>query len=110
MDCYTLDAEGNPVHEPDKPTWLRWFSAHDRSIAATRISGDEPRHEILISTIFEGVDRRHSPDDPPLLWETMVLNGLDEKNVWRYSSAADALAGHERVCREVRAGLIKIDD
>ena len=44
-----------------------------------------------------------------MLWETRVSGGPCDGTVWRYTSAADALAGHEvlvNTIMETEAGLV----
>jgi hypothetical protein len=35
---------------------------------------------------------------PPVLWETFVFGGVLDGEMQRYTSKADALAGHQRMC------------
>jgi hypothetical protein len=99
---YIQDEHGEPV-ETDLYTWAAWFEnadnrviAHDRDESGTR--------DILVSTIFLGLDHGFG-EGPPILWETMVLkDGGSDVYCERYTSRADALAGHRAVCRRASAG------
>jgi hypothetical protein len=79
---YVLDAEGNPVPEPDHLTWERWFE-HDenRVLKQDNISGD-----IMVSTVFLGVDQHFRNHGPPILWETKVFGGPHDGYREKYSS------------------------
>lgn len=98
---YILDERGEPV-ETDLYTWAAWFEdptnrviAHDRDESGTR--------DLLVSTIFLGLDHGYG-DGPPVLWETMVLKGKGDVYCERYTSRAEALAGHRRACQKANAG------
>jgi hypothetical protein len=89
-DKYILDAEGNPVHEPDLMKWAKWFEGGDkRRLARTEIS-----KEITVSTLFLGIDHNWG-DGSPVLWETMIFGGPHDQYQERYTSRQAALKGHE---------------
>jgi hypothetical protein len=97
MQHYILDADGEAI-PADFLTWVRWFETADRVLAQDRDeSGQTP---ILVSTVFLGVDHNFRRDGPPVLWETMIFrdNKSDDVYCERYTSRADALAGHQRAC------------
>ena len=54
-----------------------------------------------VSTVWLGLDHRFGDDGLPLIFETMVFNSkvtMQELDVARYSTEAEAIAGHaERV-------------
>lgn len=98
---YILDEHGAPVHERDTLTWARWLETAERHLA------DDSIGPYRVSTIFLGIDQGLGREDGPVLWETMIF-GLPEKKTYlgrrfrkdllqtRYSSKADAFAGHAR--------------
>jgi hypothetical protein len=92
-DRYILDEQGQPVECPDLMTWARWFEAgeHRRRIALDK------RGDITVSTVFLGLDHSFF-GGPPVLWETMIFGGEHDEDQERYTSQADALAGHARMC------------
>src|SRR5262245_14898324 len=55
---------------------------------------DDPK-EILISTVFLGLDHQWM-DGPPLLFETMVFNGPCNEFQERYSTWKEAEEGHKK--------------
>jgi hypothetical protein len=101
LELYILDADGNPVPEPDLFKWAKWFSTADRNVAKANVG------DAHISTIFLGLNHQWFRG-PPLLWETMIFwPTRDDLNneCWRYASRADALVGHDAACALVRAAL-----
>jgi hypothetical protein len=100
---YILNDAGNPVATDDVLVWGRFMSRAKRAVAQEMIG------DVRVSTVFLGLDHQYG-DGPPILWETMVFwpdEGGDECR--RYSSLADAKAGHEAVVARiegvVEAGL-----
>lgn len=60
--------------------------------------------EAEVSTVFLGIDHRHRPDGPPVLFETMVFGGEHTDFQDRYTSLESAKAGHTRVVECLKAG------
>jgi hypothetical protein len=85
---YILDAEGEPVACDDLHAWAQWMETNDRGVAR-----DEPVPGVLVSTVFLGVDHAHL-GGPPVLWETMIFGFENDEYQERYTSKANALAGH----------------
>jgi hypothetical protein len=92
---YVLDADGNPVHEPDMLTAARWFETADRTVAKTKVSESE------VSTVFLSLDHSHG-EGPPLIYETMVFGGPLDQEQDRYPTRDAALAGHDQMVARVR--------
>ena len=88
---YILDADGNPVPEPDTVKWGEWYSKAARHVAKTNIG------KIFVSTVFLGLDHRIGGDGPPILWESLVFGGPLKDEGDRYASREAALAGHEAI-------------
>lgn len=105
QDKYILDENGKPVEEPDILKWCRWYqdSNEKRIVRRTRIG------DVLVSTVFLGLDHGYSPEQPPILWETMIFGG--EHDMWmnRYASVEEAIVDHEYACSLVR-GEVKEED
>ena len=94
---YILDENGNPK-AVDAVTWADSLEKADRKLAQDSIGS------LRVSTVFLGVDLNFSDKGPPILWETKVSDlPDDEEVVEQYSSRADALEGHKRICDEMRA-------
>jgi hypothetical protein len=90
------EVDGVPVSIEGCPTPATW-SSDSRIVAKTWV-----RPDVEVSTVFLALDHRFTPGGPPLLYETMVFrNGSGEECV-RYSTRAEAHAGHEAMCEQVR--------
>jgi hypothetical protein len=108
VSYYTLDERNQPVRV-DLERWISWRPEfkNRRIVARDHVDGR------VVSTVFLGLDHRFG-DGPPVLWETMVFAGDPEtgeitdfastEDGERYTSHADALAGHARWCEIVRGG------
>lgn len=82
------------------------------------LSGPEVRRvavaqigDVRVSTIWLGLDHQYGAG-PPLIFETMVFNDAlddehDERDCERYSTEAEAVAGHAEWVAKVRAGGAK---
>jgi hypothetical protein len=101
-DRYILDEHGQPVPCDDLMTWGRWMEDGHRHVAKDRDEGPDGG-EVLVSTVFLGLDHRFGGDGPPVLWETLVFGGALNGEMARYTSLADALAGHQAMCAKVGA-------
>ena len=85
-----------PVVEPDLMTWARWFETADRDVARTKIGN------IVISTVFLGLDHSFSQSGPPVVFETMVFGGYLADSEARYSTWEEAEKGHKEMVERVR--------
>jgi hypothetical protein len=96
MTFYILDSQRHPV-AVDVYEWARWFEdLSNRRVAETCIG------PVRISTVFLGMDYRFGGRGPPLLFETMVFGGKEDRDTWRYSSWDDAETGHNAIVDRVR--------
>ena len=123
-DRYILDGK-TPVEEPDLIKWGKWFEEHDnRRVAVTYIPESiilgwisgllallgrlcrRPRKqrdcEIMISTVFLGIDHRFGDEGEPILFETMIFGGEHDEYQIRCSTWEQAEANHEIAVRKVR--------
>jgi hypothetical protein len=99
-----LDDDGNVVGPVGVLVWAKWFeqgffSGNDpRRVAVTRLD-----NETVVSTVFFGMNQQPDDDEPPILFETMVIPANSATEPYRvcYSNRADALTGHERCVAEV---------
>lgn len=90
---YILDRNGNPQPCADVMAWAHWFEKAQRSIALNERDG------VKVSTVFLGLDHRFGGNGPPLVFETMIFGGENDGEQDRYSTKAEALTGHEALCR-----------
>lgn len=92
MKYYMLSgADGHAIIPVPLFEWAAWFASTDRIVQQdTRADG------LFISTVFLGIDHSFG-EGPPLLFETMVFQGKDGREIdcQRYSTWDDALAGHQ---------------
>lgn len=104
---YILDADGNPVPEPDLKKWGEWYSNSRKPLVQTQVG------ESWVSTVFLGTDHRFGGRGPPILWETLVFDGPCKDEGDRYTSREEALAGHAKyvaMVREVTFGKEWMDE
>lgn len=97
-DFYIL--EGKETIPVDHLTWVKWFVIADNLIIARASFG-----EILISTVFLGVNHQWNPDLPPLIFETKFFSGKYNGKQIRYPTYDEAFEGHRQCLR-----LVKIPD
>jgi hypothetical protein len=89
------DRQGNPLD--DLMEWARLFEDKTyQRVAATEIGN------VHISTVWLGINHNWGAG-PPLIFETMIFGGAHDEYQERYTTEAEALAGHERACDLVRS-------
>ena len=89
---YILDGH-QPVPCEDLLTWACWFESADRRVKLTE-QGD-----VWVSTVFLGLD--HGFGDELILFETMAFVGRENVDMDRYTTWAEAEAGHDRMVAKV---------
>lgn len=103
MSLY-YDRVGNPV---DMMTWAKTIeNPVDKIVRQEHVDG------WFVSTVFLGLDHRFG-DGPPLIFETMIFppGWPDDVPTWfeeyqeRYSTEAEAVAGHDRAVAWLRGKL-----
>jgi len=97
-DKYILDAEGNPVREPNLMIWSAWFENADLTIRRTHVG------EAEVVTRFLGRDHAHG-EGPPVLYETTVSNVPHDWEPVRHGTRAEAHEGHDAMVERVRSRL-----
>lgn len=99
---YILNAAGEPVcFDHDVIAWGVWFQSADRLVAKARDEGNTNKATAIeVSTVFLGLNHQFF-DGPPVLWETLVIGGLLDGQMQRYTSRAAALRGHQEMCERV---------
>lgn len=100
---YILDENKIAHDEPDLMKWAEWFETADRTVSKTQFG------EHLVSTVFLGLNHQYG-EGPPLLFETMVFNdgSGEDFDIMRYTTHAQALAGHDQMAAKVRDELAAI--
>jgi len=100
---YYVLIEGETVPVTDVKQWAVWMDLA-RKNDLMRVDRTEVG-EGCVSTVFLGLDHSFF-DGPPLLFETMVFDSEfhgDEQ--WRYTTLAQAQAGHDVVVADLRARM-----
>jgi hypothetical protein len=87
--------------------WSAWMESGHRVVCHDRMESYEGPKEgaIFVSTVFLGVDYNFAGVGPPVLWETMVFQGLLDGYCRRYTSKEAAYEGHQAICQEINATL-----
>lgn len=101
----------------DVSEWSEYMCRADRTVAKTQYEN------IVISTVFLGVDHNVGDEGEPLLFETMIFEdedyghpvsfSLSDKGFSivgdnkRYSFYGEAEEGHKAICEEIRSRLDK---
>lgn len=89
---YRLTAHLVAVPCPDLLEWGEWFERCDSRVAISECEAYK------VSTVFTGVDLALGRCGDPLLFETLVFHRDGRLGpVQRYSTWAEAVAGHERI-------------
>lgn len=90
---YILNENKEAVPTEDILEWGCWFESADRRVASTE------RGDIRVSTVFLGIDHSFR-GGKPLLFETMIFGGPRDGETYRYSTWAEAEAGHRKLIEE----------
>lgn len=98
---YVLDDDGQPVPCSHTFTFAAWYANMDnRRLAYSDVPGGD------VSTVFLAIDHAHEwREHVPVLWETLATWGDGNQYIERYETRSDALAGHDRIVANLRAGL-----
>jgi hypothetical protein len=100
MDLYILNDDGEPERCADTLRWAQWMELPERIVLQTQCG------DLMISTVFLGINHRFFGGGLPVLWETMVFDrdrAVYYEHTRRYTSKLDALTGHREVMVEVEA-------
>ena len=104
--------EGWWALEPDGTTrLLRDGESPTRGMDNRRVA-ESTVGEMWVSTVFLGLNHSYHLGGPPLLFETMVFPSQDNYSdmlCWRYSTKAEAEAGHAAVVAGLEAGTAPED-
>lgn len=93
MNSYWILEGHKPVECDSIEEWCKMFEDIENRRVALDQCGD-----IVISTVFLGLDHRFSGKGPPLLFETLISGGEHSNEGWRYSSWEEAERGHKKAC------------
>lgn len=93
---YILDGADNPVECPDPVTWARWSQSH----LVRRTLAEDEAGEVVVRTVFTGIDVQVLDDGPPLLFNSEVFLTMERRlhegtiESRFYSAYVDAMLGH----------------
>ena len=98
---YILGGEDGhtPIPEPDLIAWGKWFRAAKTGLVVAKTQLGDAK----VSTVFLGLDHGFDPTRP-LLFETLVFGGPHDQDCERYSTWAEAEAGHAKMVAKVGGG------
>lgn len=94
----------------DLLAWAAWYerTARDEPPAGDfrtggRVVAWESSGAVTVSTVFLGADHSHG-HGPPVLFETMIFGGPHDEYQRRYSTLAEAEAGHAEAVALAKGG------
>jgi hypothetical protein len=87
-----------PVNHPNDDEWFLWFGNVDnRRVGLTEIG------DVVVSTIFGGIDRSYGHGGSLLIFETHVFGGEYDGEEWLTSTWEEAEAKHAEIVRMVQS-------
>lgn len=89
---YILTRRRRVIRPSGVRQWQRFVDGVDRRRVAAETVGDA-----LVSTVFLGLNHQWRPNQPPLLFETMIFGGARDGHQGRYSTYDEAAAGHAAI-------------
>lgn len=94
---YILDGK-TPVEAKSTMQWAEWFEKATKD--GTRVvKQSHLPNNVMVSTVFLGIDHNFLSKGDPILFETMIFGGGNEFQE-RYSTWDEAEEGHNRVLHE----------
>lgn len=88
---------------------FRLITAREKYVAKTEVGWFKP-DRVMVSTVLLVLDHQWG-DGPPIIFETMVFGGRWDQEMDRYSTEAQALAGHWAMVHRVSyRGLLRTFD
>lgn len=100
---YVLNDDKTVSPVEDIRTWAARLSLEDDS--KRRVAFTDINEDVMVSTVFLGIDHNFFGDGPPILFETMVFGGKFNQHLWRCSTFAEALMQHEKACEIVQGNV-----
>ena len=103
LGMYILDENGNPKklgYDCKTGEWAEFMMNTGKRQLAKDLLGD-----VLISTVFLGIDHNYAGTSEPVLWETMIFGGQHAGYQKRYTSKEQALEGHKEAVELVKGSL-----
>lgn len=95
---YKLDEDLNPI-SCSIDEMMEWMIANGKQIEKTQVTDD-----IIVSTVFLGVDHAYFFNAPPILFETMVIGGRNDRFIQRSKTWSEAEDIHNMLVDRIRSG------
>ena len=99
LDRFILNGR-EPVRCSDLPSWKAWMETPGRLIQDTSLE-DTAHNLVRVCTVFLGIDVSFGLGQP-VLFETMVLGGRWDRELYRYCTWQAALEGHAAIVQGLR--------
>jgi hypothetical protein len=99
---YMILTADHEVVSTDLRTWSKAFG-NTKAFEKARRVGKTTVGDAEVSTVFLGINHEFM-GGPPLWFETMVFGGDYDADQWRYTTWAEAEAGHARVVAALERG------
>jgi hypothetical protein len=97
------DRQGRPIE------LMEWARLRENPlnvvVARSAFGEDEDNPDVLVSTVWLGVDHSWTGEGPPIIFETMIFGGALDGEQRRYATEAQAHEGHGYVVGLVRLEL-----
>ena len=93
---YILNDDHTISEVEDVIEWAGLFENGNRQIY------DDTIGDVRISTVFLGLNHGYDPDQPPILFETMIFGGDRDQEMCRCSTYEQCESMHKTACGAVR--------
>jgi len=103
---YTLDRRHQPVPCGDLVLWKAWMNTSERWVDDTLLS-DPDNSPVRACTVFLGLDVAFGGAARPVLFETLVLGGMCDRELYRYCTWQEAEDGHAAIVNHLQAQTVK---
>lgn len=102
MGYYKLNEKNEPVQCSEvEYAWV--LENTNRQLAITEHNDINGITDIIVSTVFLGLDHNYGGHGAPIVFETMIFGGECNGEMRRYSKYDDAIAGHNDMVKMVIA-------
>lgn len=92
---------------------VRWYARDGSEITMeqwSKLLGDDKYRQVartefgdvVVSTVWLGLDHNWLGQGPPIIFETMIFGGQLDQDQWRYATEAQALDGHAAAVEQAR--------
>lgn len=97
---YYILSEAGRVIPADLLVWAKWFETANRVLEQTEVDA-----HTTVSTVFLGTNAGLGVT--PLLWETLVMGGPLDGEMYRYETRVQAKRGHDEMVAKAKAVVAK---